>query len=105
MRGSIGTRDTGFGGSDDGTREQQHEAHEKQGADNRDTVKYHAYLRKATRFNPTRGGESISHNRLSHGHAILTVHRSLPLPRPVAYLLQGRPRHDSPQDRPRCRRP
>lgn len=26
-----------------------------------DTVKYHAYLRKMTRYNPTRGGESIPH--------------------------------------------
>jgi hypothetical protein len=26
--------------------------------DVRDIVKYHAYLRKITRFNPTRGGES-----------------------------------------------
>lgn len=26
-------------------------------ADHTDTVKYHAYLRKMTRYNPTRGGE------------------------------------------------
>ncbi|RDH34008.1 hypothetical protein BDQ94DRAFT_170058 [Aspergillus welwitschiae] len=36
-------------------------------------LKYHAYLRKMTRFNPT------------------------------PHLLQGCPRHDSPQDRPWCR--
>lgn len=30
---------------------------ENEPTDSLDTVKYHAYLRKMTRYNPTRGGE------------------------------------------------
>ncbi len=78
------------------------ESHETE-TDSR-TVKYHAYLRKMTRYNPTRGGESDP-DRLGRRRALLlTADRSLPLPRSLPNLLQGRPWHDPPQDRPWCRR-
>jgi hypothetical protein len=70
------------------------------------TVKYHAYLRKMTRYNPTRGGMiSIPASQLSvcARKTRLTHSRSFPFPCSVKNLLQDRPWHDSPQDRPWCR--
>jgi hypothetical protein len=40
-------------------------------------------------------------DRMRHGQALLTSHRTLPLPRSLQDVLAHRPRHDSPQDRPR----
>jgi hypothetical protein len=66
------------------------------------TVKYHAYLRKMTRYNPTRGGKIIS-PRFDVGWCLI-FYRSFPFPCSLQNLLQDRPWHDSPQDRSRCRR-
>ena len=67
-------------------------------------VKYHAYLRKMTRYNPTRGGKlSLCCDNDTWRYPRLIDNRSLPFPCPIKNLLQDRPWHDSPQDRPRCR--
>jgi hypothetical protein len=71
-----------------------------------DTVKYSAFMRKQTRYNPTRGGAYfyLPHSiqiETRHSWALLTLNRTLPLPRPLQDVLANRPRHDSPQDRPR----
>jgi hypothetical protein len=68
------------------------------------TVKYSAFMRKQTRYNPTRGGMLPCPVNTRWHTARLNVAdliRTLPLPRSLQDVLANRPRYDSPQDRPR----
>lgn len=70
-------------------------------------VKYLAYLRKMTRYNPTRGGALYPSSQATCGlqDDILTwLPRALPLPRSFPYLLQDCPWYDTSQNCSRGRR-
>ena len=74
----------------------------------RNTVKYLAYLRKMTRYNPTRGGTLPSIfdcggcKRHASRHRLIGYSRTVSLPCSIPYLLQSRPGYDPTQDRPWC---
>jgi hypothetical protein len=66
------------------------------------TVKYSAFMRKQTRYNPTRGGTfSVAIGWPTTHLNLADLLRTLPLPCSLQDVLANRPRHDSPQDRPR----
>lgn len=67
-------------------------------------VKYLAYLRKMTRYNPTRGGKKAYFGEafaLGKMEANLSTFRPVPFSCSFTHLLQDRPRHDTTQDSPR----